>query len=79
MVLKSVVKRIDEESSELIAALSSEADTNVINEAADLIFHVMVGLRSRGLALEDVARVLRSREGISGIEEKASREVQGSP
>ena len=43
------------------------------SEAADLIFHVLVGLKSAGVPVEDVFAQLRRRFGVSGIDEKASR------
>jgi phosphoribosyl-ATP pyrophosphohydrolase/phosphoribosyl-AMP cyclohydrolase len=65
--------KIVEEASELCFALRSENDERVAAEAADLVFHVLVGLAHRGVALEDVAAVLRARDGQSGLEEKARR------
>ena len=42
-------------------------------EAADLLYHLLVALRSRGVTLDTVAKALEARQGKSGIEEKASR------
>ena len=42
-------------------------------EAADLIFHLLVLLADAGLTLDDVRAELARREGVSGIDEKASR------
>lgn len=65
--------KIGEEAQELVRAIASETDERVSAEAADLIFHVLVGLAQRGLHLDDVAEVLRARFGRSGIDEKSSR------
>lgn len=65
--------KIREEAGELCDALAEETDERVVSEAADLVFHVMVGLSHRGLSMAQVAHVLRERMGISGIDEKASR------
>jgi len=65
--------KIREEADELARALESETDERVANEAADLVYHALVGLVSRGLSMRDVARVLASRAGTSGHEEKARR------
>ncbi len=62
-----------EEAGELAEALASESDERVASEAADLLFHTMVGLQLRGLTLRDVAAVLARRFGVSGHAEKASR------
>jgi phosphoribosyl-ATP pyrophosphohydrolase len=42
-------------------------------EAADLIYHLLVLLQARGIALADVEAVLAERTKQSGLEEKASR------
>ncbi len=65
--------KITEEAGELCDAIANETDERVAAEAADLLFHVMVGLSSRGLSLEDVAEVLQARFGRSGIDEKEAR------
>lgn len=67
--------KITEEAAELGQAIADESDERVAAEAADLVFHAMVGLAHRGLHLHDVARVLAARFGRSGIDEKAGRAV----
>jgi phosphoribosyl-ATP pyrophosphohydrolase/phosphoribosyl-AMP cyclohydrolase len=68
-----IAEKVREEADELAGALTDESDERVVSEAADVLYHVMVGLLARGLTLEDVARELARRFGTSGIEEKASR------
>ena len=72
-----IAAKITEEAAELCEALCAEGDDldleHVAAEAADLLFHAMVGLSARGLSLDDVRRVLDARMGLSGIDEKASR------
>lgn len=65
--------KITEEAAELAQAIASESDERVASEAADLVFHALVGLAHRGLGLHDVARVLAARFGRSGIDERAAR------
>lgn len=65
--------KITEEAAELNAALAGEADERVASEAADVVYHVLVGLRARGVAWRRVIEVLAKRAGQSGHEEKASR------
>ena len=67
--------KISEEAGELVAALASESDDRVLSEAADLLFHVLVGLRARGLDLRAVAAKLAARTSQSGHAEKASRKA----
>jgi phosphoribosyl-ATP pyrophosphohydrolase/phosphoribosyl-AMP cyclohydrolase len=65
--------KIIEEAGELAAALVDEPDAAVVHEAADLIYHALVGLTARGLTFEDVAAELAGRFATSGVAEKASR------
>jgi phosphoribosyl-ATP pyrophosphohydrolase/phosphoribosyl-AMP cyclohydrolase len=69
----SIGAKIGEEADELCAALLDETDERVAAEAADLLFHTLIGLAHRGVRLEDVADVLRQRFGRSGIDEKNAR------
>lgn len=71
-----VGEKIEEEAGELTTALKSESDERVLNESADVIYHLMVGLRLRGLAWNQVIEVLASRANQSGHAEKASRSVK---
>jgi phosphoribosyl-ATP pyrophosphohydrolase len=66
-------KKLGEEAVELVIAVSTQGDEQVAAEAADVVYHLMVALRSRGVSLDAVGRVLDKRRGQSGIEEKASR------
>lgn len=66
-------KKLGEEAIETVIAGVSENDEALKGEAADLIYHLMVLLESRGVAFDDVLRVLEDRTGQSGLEEKASR------
>ena len=65
--------KITEEAGELVQALAGESDDRVLSEASDLLFHVLVGLRARGLDLGQVVQKLVTRTHQSGHAEKASR------
>jgi phosphoribosyl-AMP cyclohydrolase / phosphoribosyl-ATP pyrophosphohydrolase len=65
--------KISEESRELTEALLETDAAHTAHEAADLIFHTLVGLEAAGVPIEAVFAELRRRFGISGIDEKASR------
>ena len=66
-------RKLGEEAVEtVVAALSGDA-ADLTGEAADLLFHLLVLLEVRGVALTDVLAELDRREGVSGIAEKASR------
>jgi phosphoribosyl-ATP pyrophosphohydrolase/phosphoribosyl-AMP cyclohydrolase len=70
---KNVVEKILEEAGELAVEIMRGPRERVISEAADLIFHVLVGLAQKEVTLDDVARELRRRSGTSGLDEKAAR------
>lgn len=65
--------KIREEADELGRAIEGETDERVVSEAADVIYHLMVGLMSRGVPLRKVLAELANRFGTSGHEEKAAR------
>jgi len=65
--------KISEEAGELTAALAAESDERVLSEASDLLFHVLVGLRARGLDFRQVVASLASRTKQSGHDEKRNR------
>ena len=66
-------KKFGEEAVEtVIAAVENDRD-HLISESADLLFHLLVLLKSRGVSLEEVETALGQRTTISGLEEKASR------
>lgn len=75
--LDQILKKVGEEAAEtLIAAKAAEyggSTDAVIYETADLWFHTMVMLSHLGLKPEDVLAELDRRFGLSGLEEKASR------
>jgi phosphoribosyl-ATP pyrophosphohydrolase/phosphoribosyl-AMP cyclohydrolase len=66
-------EKLREESSELAVAIASESDQRVASEAADVLYHLLVGLRFRGVSMRRVIEVLSERAGTSGHDEKASR------
>jgi phosphoribosyl-ATP pyrophosphohydrolase/phosphoribosyl-AMP cyclohydrolase len=65
--------KLREEAGELADALRDESDARVTAEAADLVFHLLVGLRARKIPLRAVVGELAARSGVSGHTEKASR------
>lgn len=65
--------KIAEESRELTEALVENDAAHIAHEAADLIFHALVGLEATGVSTDAVFAELRRRFGVSGIDEKASR------
>jgi phosphoribosyl-ATP pyrophosphohydrolase len=66
-------KKLGEEAVETALAAVSEDRDHLIAEAADLLYHLLVVLEARGVALADVEAALGRRTGQSGLEEKAAR------
>ena len=56
----------------IIEAIKDDRD-GLISESADVLFHLLVMLQSRGVSLDEVLSELARRQGTSGIAEKASR------
>jgi phosphoribosyl-ATP pyrophosphohydrolase/phosphoribosyl-AMP cyclohydrolase len=71
--MPKILAKIAEEHRELAEELPTGADESVVHEAADLLFHVMVGLTARKLPVDRVLEELGRRFGTSGHTEKASR------
>ena len=71
--LPKVALKLGEEAVETVIAALGEGDEALVGEAADLIFHLTLLLKMRGLSLADVATELAQRHGTSGLDEKASR------
>ena len=68
-----LAKKIGEESTELIIDLVNNNKTGVINESADLLYHLIVSWVSSGVHPEEIWEELSKRTLKSGIEEKKSR------
>ena len=66
-------KKLGEEAVETALALVSGPQADVAAEAADLLYHLLVALRSRDVSLDDIAARLEARQGTSGLAEKAGR------
>ena len=53
--------KVEEEAEEVVRAVREESDERVANEAADVLYHLAVLLRSRGMSFADAERVLDER------------------
>jgi len=60
---RRIAQKVGEEGVETALAATSGDDEELCNETADLLYHVLVLLRSRGLALEHVVATLAGRHG----------------
>ena len=55
------LKKIGEEAAELVTALADGARDDIANEAADLLYHVLVAARAAGVSLNDIRSILADR------------------
>jgi len=69
--LSKCIDKMEEEFSELKEALNNRS--NVVHEAADTIYHILVTLEAANIKFEDVLEELENRKKQSGIEEKNNR------
>lgn len=69
-----IAQKVGEEAVETALAATAQPRDAVAEEAADLLFHLLVLLKSLDMSSSDVAAVLDSRHGIGGLQEKAGRE-----
>jgi phosphoribosyl-ATP pyrophosphohydrolase len=73
----AVLKKIGEEATETVLASKGGDRLHIVRETADLWFHCLILLAKHGLGPGDVLAELHRREGIPGLDEKASRGKDG--
>jgi phosphoribosyl-ATP pyrophosphohydrolase len=71
--LAKIAQKLGEEATEAVIAALAGDEAELVGEAADVLFHLMVLLAEKGVRLEQVLAELDRREGLSGLAEKASR------
>ena len=71
--LPELARKVGEEAVETLVAAISLEKQELVGEAADLLFHLLLLLDARDVTLADVLAELDRREGTSGLAEKAAR------
>ncbi|WP_340645660.1 phosphoribosyl-ATP diphosphatase [Phenylobacterium sp.] len=71
--VERAAKKLGEEAVEVVISAVQKDKDGLAAESADLMYHFLVVLAASGVTLDDVASWLESREGRSGLEEKAWR------
>ncbi|MEL6743936.1 MAG: phosphoribosyl-ATP diphosphatase [Pseudomonadota bacterium] len=66
-------EKFGEEAVETVIAAVSQSDAEVVKEASDTLFHLLVVLKARDIPLASVMAELESRTTQSGIQEKKAR------
>ena len=69
----SILKKIGEESAEVILAAKNENRKELNHELSDLWFHMLELMGHQGITLNEISHELEDRLGQSGLEEKAQR------
>lgn len=72
-----IAQKLGEEAVETVIAAVEKDRAGIINESADLLFHWLLLLVDADIAVSEVMEELERREGISGLDEKASRKLKG--
>ena len=71
--LPVIARKLGEEATEAVVAALAGDEIDLVEEGADVLFHLLVLLAHKGIPLEKVLAELERREGTSGLEEKAAR------
>ncbi len=71
--VEKCAQKAGEEAVEFVIAAVSRSPEATRDEAADLVYHLLVTLQACGVSLDDVLGELERRQGTSGLAEKASR------
>lgn len=71
--IEKCAKKLGEEATETVIAATAGTKEQVVAESADLLYHLLVVLKARGVDLSEVYEELSRRTAQSGLEEKASR------
>lgn len=72
--LPKIAQKLGEEAVETVIAALGGTRSDLVGEAADLLFHLTVLLSAKDVTLAEVMAELDRREGVSGIAEKAARQ-----
>lgn len=73
--LNKIAQKLGEEATETVIAALAGDRAELVGEAADLLFHLMVLLGYKDVPLAEVLAELERREGTSGVAEKAARKA----
>ena len=71
--LSTIARKVGEEAVECVVSSFSKNKKELIDESADLLYHLLVLWAANEIAPQDVWREISRREGVSGVLEKADR------
>lgn len=70
-----IAQKLGEEAVETVIAAMGGNRAEIVSEASDLMFHLALLLVDSGVTFDDIRTELARREGVSGLDEKASRKA----
>jgi phosphoribosyl-ATP pyrophosphohydrolase len=73
--VEKCAKKLGEEATETVIAATAGTREQVVAESADLLYHLLVILKARGVELAEIYAELERRTAQSGLEEKAARKT----
>ena len=59
--LDRVLRKVGEEAGEFIIAAKNESHDELLNESADVLFHMMIALKMKQCCIDDVIAILKAR------------------
>jgi phosphoribosyl-ATP pyrophosphohydrolase len=71
--IEKCVKKLGEEATETVIAATAGTKEQVVAESSDLLYHLLVVLKARGVDISEVYAELEKRTAQSGLDEKAGR------
>ena len=71
-----IAQKLGEEAVETVIAAMQNNKKEIIGESSDLLFHWLMLIANTGVSVKEVMDELEHREGLSGLDEKASRKLQ---
>jgi len=74
--IEKASKKLGEEAVETVIASLGQDNSALVAETADLLYHLLVVLHMRGVALDDVMVELQGRTAQTGLQEKAARTAE---
>lgn len=70
---KKICEKLGEECFEVVIDAVDDKPKKVVEESVDMLFHLLVLWADMGISPADIAKEIKRRDGVSGIDEKASR------
>lgn len=74
--LDKILKKVGEESSEVIIAAKNESKDDLIGEICDLTYHILILMNERKITIKDISKELSKRHEKSANKKPERREIE---